>query len=157
MAIDLPYHPQSCRVSCGPAALSMLLAYHNIDMTEQELMARAGTSPHTGTDNEAMVRVAHELGLHVEVHEPMTMDNLDRFVSGGEPVLVNYRNLENGNGHFALVIEVSDKSILLCDPEYGYQFRISRDVFLDRWLSHGGEHVQWGMVATGRVETVHTS
>lgn len=56
--LDIPQRVQENGYYCGPASLQMVLAYHNIFVSQEQLAADLKTSPITGTEYEDLARTA---------------------------------------------------------------------------------------------------
>ncbi|MDP3996537.1 MAG: cysteine peptidase family C39 domain-containing protein, partial [bacterium] len=52
----------------------------------------------------------------------------------------------NDEGHYAVVVGLSDDYLFLNDPWNGKKFEISREEFLKRWKDSDGTHKNWLMV-----------
>jgi predicted double-glycine peptidase len=161
--LRLPDVRQSTPYTCGAAALQAVLAYYGIEAREDDLARALGTTPEDGAPPDAIVRIARERGLTAEPREGMTLEELRRTVSRGEPVLVALQAWPDrprshfaddwDDGHYVVVIAVERDRVIVEDPSLlGSRGVLSRAAFLDRWHDQDRRRrwVHLGVVFSGR-------
>jgi ABC-type bacteriocin/lantibiotic exporter with double-glycine peptidase domain len=125
----VPFVAQSSDRDCGPAALSMVLAFHGVPVTPAELAGTATGSGPSAVPDEQGVRagvlrdVARAKGLEAFVVSGTLVDLLDQ-ISRGRPVLVGLaKPLLGGRAltHYEVVVGLNreKKKILSLDPARG--------------------------------------
>ncbi|ADP77738.1 peptidase C39 bacteriocin processing [Methanothermus fervidus DSM 2088] len=100
---------QSKDYTCGPAALSMVLQKLGIQATEDELAALAGTTEE-GTTMQGLVEAAKAKGVNA-VGMKLGINELK------ENMIVHL--MKDGEGHYAVVKEITANTIKLADPGLG--------------------------------------
>lgn len=146
MRIDVPYYKQDTQYTCGPTALKMLLAYLGVAISDPVLNNLMNCSAEEGTDNQSFSRTLSQLGLWGQEMTNTSIDALRTLVEKKMPVLVNYRNVHDNRGHFAVVVGMDGGDIIFNDPEYGADYRLSEEVFEQQWVSHDGLHTRWACI-----------
>lgn len=147
--LNVPYVRQRLEFTCGPASVRMVLAYYGIKVGPLRAWWYTHVS-HAGTTRRNLVRAIRIAGLHVHAHHNATVAEVRSFVQRGVPVVVNYREPHNNEGHFAVVVGVSDEHVLLRDPYHGPRFALSLDSFRRRWVGQRERHPRWLMAAMQR-------
>ena len=144
MVLKTPYLKQKTIYSCGPAALSMHLGYFGILLTEDELLQKLQTDPDTGTKYTKIVETAQENGLLTYFTKKGTLEQIEFYIKKNLPVMVDYIEPIDGDGHYALVIGFDETHIILNDPWYGEKFSMKKERFLNSW--NHKDHGQWMMI-----------
>jgi predicted double-glycine peptidase len=67
------------------------------------------------------------------------------------PVIVNYIESDNDDGHYAVVIGEEGENLIMNDPWHGKEFKIDKTDFESRWKSEDGQHIKWIMVVSKTV------
>ncbi len=152
LKLDLPYYRQECGCSCGPASLRMVLEFHGRAVSEEELVDLLETDPQRGTLNEKFANACRKFGFACVIQEAADIAALKAFLKRGFPPIVNYRTLDKGMGHFAVVVGYDSTSLILNDPDCGRNCRISFEEFQKHWMSGDGQHRGWMFVLTRKGE-----
>ncbi len=118
---------------CGPASLKMVLSAYGIDKSEDYLAKLTKTSRKTGCDEENIVKAAKKLGFDGYVKEKSTLDELEKLVKNGVPVIVDWFSPEEA-GHYSVVVDLDSKYIYLADPHFGKIMKYEIDWFKERWF-----------------------
>ncbi len=153
MKLDVPYRSQVNGYMCGPATLQMVLAFFGEIASQRKLRKLMQASPaelkSRGTANHKMVKAMQRAGFYVYVNEDSTIDELKYFLSLKYPVIVNFIEPSEDEGHFAVVTGYSLllKQVVMNDPWNGRDFKISESQFKRRWRSRYDGHHSWLMVA----------
>lgn len=148
---NVPDTRQSANYSCGATALQAVLKYWGIDIEEDKLIKLLNTSPDYGTNERDIVRVAKKMGLKAKLKDNITLEDLERSVHEGIPVIVDcqsWRCSKHSNkswsddwrhGHYMVVIGIDENNVYLEDPYIlGSRGFIPRQEFVERWHNPGG-------------------
>lgn len=92
-----------------------------------------------GLDNHKMIRAVQRSGFFAYVNEYSNLEELKAFVKQGHPVVVNYVEPSNEDGHFAVVkgFNIILGTVILSDPWNGADFALPEKQFINRW------HAKW--------------
>lgn len=154
MKLDIPYRQQVNEYMCGPATLQMVLAFFGKQSSQRKLRKLMKASPaelkNRGTANHKMVKAAQKAGFYVYVNEDSLIEELKYFIGLGYPVIVNYIEQSEDEGHFSVVTGFSSltKNIILNDPWNGSNLKISEPQFLRRWHGRYDGNHRWLMVVS---------
>jgi predicted double-glycine peptidase len=144
----IPYFKQQNDYFCGPAVAQMAIGFFMKPPSQNVLAKRMGTTSRTGTSHAALERVIRGAGLRGVETSRVTIAELRRSLSVGNPVIVNYREPEENISHYAVVIAITAFHIFLNDPWHGASFRLSLKWFLPRWVNANHRSVHWMMVVS---------
>lgn len=137
-----PYHKQQNDYYCGPTIVQMILGAHGIRRTQKKLATLMGTrSPYGagyGTGRRDLVDRLRREGFTVRTQADSTLPQLRKLLKEGWTVVVNYAEVIDNIGHYAIVTAITPTHIVMCDPYYGPAYRLPLKVFLSRW--HGGSY-----------------
>ncbi|MHB8095913.1 MAG: C39 family peptidase [Candidatus Aminicenantales bacterium] len=169
---SVPDVRQSTAYSCGAAALQAVLCYWGIEAREDSLMKALGTNEEAGTSPDNILRVAGENGLQASIREGMTLEDLERSVRAGIPVIADIQawmdTPESGfswageweDGHYVIVLGIDERNVYVEDPSLlGTRGVIPRPEFVDRWHDYEGapphdatdrDYIRAGIVIMGR-------
>lgn len=155
--VAVPYKRQWLDFTCGPVVLQMVLKYFRIPITRWRAIQLCRTARTTGTARRNLVAAVRSFGLHVHVHTNGTIRELEALTRRHVPVIVNYREPAEEEGHYAVVVGVTKKSIVLHDPYHGPHFRLTHAEFKQRWHGvHTRTNRRWLMaVAKTRIQLKH--
>ncbi|MBM5789687.1 hypothetical protein FJZ23_01175 [Candidatus Parcubacteria bacterium] len=138
---------------CGPASLKILLSNFGKAYSEEELAKLAGATFDQGTEHEGMISTVKELNGFVFVKENGMIDELEYFIKKERlPVIIGWFDEEED--HYSVVVNVTDKNVIICDPQKNEATRwLDRLVFPRIWFDFIGKEnkiVSWGwyMVVT---------
>lgn len=152
--LEVPYFKQDTPYSCGAVALQMVYAFFGKVHSEDALLAVLGTDRVKGTHNEDLIRVATRDGSFVYVNNESTLDEVGMFIEQQLPVIVNFIEPSQDDGHYAVIIDVTDSDIVFNDPWNGERFTMSHIDFLERWKSEFGNTERWIMVLNTEAFTI---
>lgn len=150
--IEMPYRSQHdpdaqlSRSDCGPACIAMLLQWRSVQVAIDEISRETGL----GTTNAGHLIVSAERrGLKLTRLKGMTLDDLERLIQAGEPLvaLVRYshfgsqrQDLNYPGLHWVVVLGYDGGNVYIHDPDYwgerrieGMRKPISRSVFSHAW------------------------
>ena len=137
---------QSTDATCGPAALEAILAHYGVQASEGAISADTNLDPEVGAQPEDLARVAEGFGIKTEWRDKLTLEDLEREIVAGNPVLILTQawKTDGGlkweeawdDGHYLVVIGIDAKAVYCEDPSlHGERGVIPREEFLARW--HG--------------------
>jgi ABC-type bacteriocin/lantibiotic exporter with double-glycine peptidase domain len=119
----IPFFPQERAESCVPACLRMVLAYYDIQRSEDEIYSCCQTDP-DGTLPTAAARCAQSLGLEASALRLPSLEALQERMTTLDVVpivFVNLAPLLGLNVIHAVIIENTDvatRSVRVLDPSY---------------------------------------
>lgn len=146
--LDVPYFKQDTTYTCGPASLQMVFAYYGIRVSEEKLAQELGSASEDGTRNGALIDAVLRRGLHCYVNDDATLEELMSLLERELPTVVNYIEPSQEDGHYGVVIGVSEEHVVLHDPWNGEGLEFSHDAFLTRWKSRYADHHRWLMAVS---------
>lgn len=118
---------------CGPSSLKMVLGYYGILKTENELAKLCGSDSKIGTRAPRLVAVAKELGMESFFSDESSLSELRRWVvEKGVPVIVNW--FSEDKGHYSPVVAITEKAVIMMDPELGRTRRVKIETFMRVWF-----------------------
>ena len=142
----VPYHEQLNSYTCGPATLQMVMGYFGVHKNQRELAKKMKTKPWKGTDNKDLIRRATHEGFYCYVNNESTIFEIKHFLAMGLPVIVNYIEPSEDEGHYAVIVGYFFRWLILNDPWNGERFKISEKKFLARWYDSRKRYPRWIMV-----------
>jgi ABC-type bacteriocin/lantibiotic exporter with double-glycine peptidase domain len=150
MKLNVPFLPQRHDHTCGPAALQMVLKYFGNDLSESKLCTLAGTTRKTGTARLGMLVAFRRLGFFVHAHADSSLRELRGYLDEGIPVIVNYRDFTDNEGHYGVVVGYQGSDLIIHDPylKRGF-FLANAKAFEKRWHGyHEKQHRHWLLAAS---------
>lgn len=129
--------------NCGPANLSMILSYYDIDKSQKELSEQMRPYQHLKGDNDDKTIFPEEFVFWVEkfglkaLHRPNgSIELLKLFLANDIPVVVKtLLKIEDDPSHFRIVRGFDENSqiIIVDDSYFGSNRKISYFQFLQMW------------------------
>jgi len=145
MLLEVPYHRQKEIYTCGPAALKMVYGFFG-KKTKERYLARELKTTKDGTKNSDLIKSARRKGFYCFVHDNSSVEEIKHFITKNLPVIVNYIEPRNNDGHYAVVVGFKKKKLVLNDSWNGENFKISIRKFNERWHSSNYNPKRWMMV-----------
>ena len=142
----MPFFKQDTRYSCGPTALEMMMAYFKVRLGEEKLGRRLKVTKRYGTRNGKLIDAARKAGFYVYVNDEATIEEVRFFLRQRLPVLVNFLEPYNNEGHFTVITGLEEEQIIMNDPWNGKGFKMKIRDFVRRWESEDRRHKKWMMV-----------
>lgn len=140
--LDVPYIRQTSLTDCGPASVSMMLQYHNIEFDASKLPSQIMTDPKHGSDMYPVVQYLKGLGAEPTLFYPPNVETLIWSIRKGVPVLVTQAmsEKEQSTVHAVVVIGATDSgdTLVIHDPFYGKRVSLNVSTFDRRWIMAGG-------------------
>lgn len=142
--IKTPFYKQKKDYTCGPAVLKMVFGFFGIRVKESEL-AKLGKTNHTnGTNHEGLIYTIRKKGFYCYVHEHASINQIKHFLDLKLPVIVNYIEPKDEEGHYAVVVGHNSNHLILNDPYNGPKFKLTIEDFEKRWrgkhTNHNSKH-----------------
>ncbi|HPZ10016.1 MAG TPA: C39 family peptidase [Candidatus Eremiobacteraeota bacterium] len=152
LLLNLPDTRQTTDYSCGASSLqSVLMYWTGTEYTEEELIEKLNTTTN-GTHPDDIVRVTRQEGLQAELKENLTLEDLEKEIKAGRPVIVDGQAWRDGedlekpwsevweSGHYMVLIGMDKENIYFEDPSlFGSRGSMKREEFLERWHDYEGE------------------
>jgi predicted double-glycine peptidase len=123
-----------------------VLGYYGVDVREATLMGPLHSLPKEGTRPEAIERVARSYGLQAELRQHVKLEDLQKELDQGRPVIVDAQAWRTGaelklpwskvweSGHYMVAIGMDADNLYLEDPSLlGSRGFTPRREFLERW------------------------
>ena len=141
--INLPQHYFQTFNNCGPATLSMILNFYNINVTQQTIGNKLrpyqnpqGDNDDKSTTLEELAREAEARGFRAYYRPNGTIEKLKALTSNDIPVVVKtWLELTDDIGHYRIVTGFNDESgyIIQDDSYQGRDRRYSYELFNEIW------------------------
>jgi ATP-binding cassette subfamily B protein len=144
----IPFVRQTTIYDCGPACAAMLVRAFGVRVPAARLRRLMRTTPRDGTSRKNLVGGLRRLGFGVEEGSGTSMRDLAAALKDGRAVVINYREPEDDESHYAVVVALTPSRIILHDPWHGPRFALSRQAFARRWY---GRHRTVGTRWSARV------
>lgn len=129
---DFPRLPQLDTWSCGLRCVQALCMHHGIDVSEDDIVDRLGTT-RDGTSLTPIVRFLRDHGLRAGCHRAMSLRQLLRALERGAVVVVDFDGT-----HWAIATAASARYIWVSDSSLRYvRRRITKQLFMSRWTRLG--------------------
>ena len=106
-------HIQQTNYTCGPCALlNLLLLKGDKRWDEPAIAGLCAAKPGVGTENEALLAAAQELGLKLVLSKAdADLSDIEKHLDQGHYVLVNYLHAFDGDGHYGLIAEHDARTV----------------------------------------------
>ncbi len=146
--IKLPFYKQDTDYSCGPATLQMIFRFYGKFFSEKDLIKKLKTNRTTGTRHKALLDFACSNGFYVYINNESSLKEVAYLVGRKIPVIIHFIEPDSNDGHYAVIVGINKKHVILDDPWNGKNFKITRKDFEERWHSEDGSFVRWIMVVS---------
>jgi ABC-type bacteriocin/lantibiotic exporter with double-glycine peptidase domain len=147
MPLKVPYQRQTTEWNCGPAVLSSVFASFGIEKDQRELAQELGTKERTGTARRALEKVTRKYGLAAKARTEANFDLIEEALEKKRPVIVNFVEPSDEEGHYAVAVYLTPQTLVLNDPWNGKDFKIKRREFASRWRKRNN----WMMTVSAHV------
>jgi ABC-type bacteriocin/lantibiotic exporter with double-glycine peptidase domain len=144
-ALRIPYRRQKNDYYCGPAVLQMVFAYYGMRIPQPTLAKELKTTRKAGSARAAMKRAAAARGFVLHARSGARIGDIRRKLAKGIPVIVNYVETGNNEGHYAVVTSLSQGRIRMQDPYHGAGFTMDIGHFVGRWHNERKTVRRWMM------------
>jgi len=143
--LKVPYFKQDTVYSCGPAALQMIFAFYGKGFSEKALAKKLNTTVSDGTKHQSLINIAKSEGFYVYVNNNSSLKEVHSLLLENIPVMVNFIEPSNDDGHYSVVVAVREDSIVLNDPWNGEGLIMDSSDFVARWCSEDSKNDCWIM------------
>jgi hypothetical protein len=116
------YIPQEDDWSCGPATIRMMLRVAELpDPGNTVLKNELHATPRSGSSTRTMEEVlrARSSAMKVRCEDGASLELLRDLLREGWIIAIQFREPEEGVGHYALVEGISPHAVQFCDPMHG--------------------------------------
>ncbi len=129
--LDVPAYRQYPSY-CGPASLQMVFAYYGVVATQREIGRLAKTTVSHGTSPSQMLTAAHHYGFRGRWKKHSTIADIRAYCEKGVPVIFNWFSVNEG--HYSVVVGVTDLRVIFIDPENGKRRSLDHETFMRIWF-----------------------
>lgn len=149
---------------CGPASLKIVLAYYELEKTEEEIAEKCGRAPDLGTNASSIKQAAESYGYKVVIQDEASFEDIQRWLNKQVPVIVNwftrgrsdYGESEVPDGHYSVVVGLDENHIYLQDPEIGKLRTLARADFMRVWFDFKTDFINsWEDMIVRQLIAVH--
>jgi len=162
----IPYEAQKQFNSCGAAVMKMLLKYKQQDISQDELIKELEIDLIGYTKKKNMREILDKFSIkHKEYAEEVIHKNVEELVRKNLLELVNdplellLRRLDCGDvcvinysvgeeGHYVLAHSYDLSNIIIHDPAFGPDQKISKEDLVSRWISGNKKWKRWFMAVS---------
>lgn len=133
---------QQSNYDCGVASAAMVLNYFYKKMPSwSKLIKVLNTTPDEGTQPDALARGLEKLNskLHVNLVARTAWSELKEW-NADPNIMVILDFWDSDEGHYVVMVDVSDQYIVVADPSTGRHRLISREVFETNWFDYEGDY-----------------
>lgn len=123
---------------CGPASLKIVFDYYGVVKTQDEWAKLSETTKKDGVQNAGLIKAVEGVGFTAEVIKKASLADLRRLIQGHQTFLAIWWS--GHGGHYSPVANVTEKSIVLADPELGRLRRMSLKDFDHLWFDFGKDY-----------------
>jgi predicted double-glycine peptidase len=128
----------------------MIFSYYGTRLSEEEIASISRTNKRHGTSYSRMIATAEHHGFECETRSKSNLKEVKKHIEKKIPVIVRFREPEEEKQHYAIIVGIGVKYVVLNDPWHGKNFRMKRPEFMRRW--HGNQteksKLRWMLVIT---------
>lgn len=147
--LPVPFYKQETDFSCGPAVLRMIFEYFGKNYSEQYLIASLAASANDGTRHGKLLDTVRRHGFYALVSEGASLGDARQFVEDKKiPVIVNFIDPQDKEGHYAVVVGMNNSHIFLNDPERGEKYSMDVRNFEAAWKNGFEDGERWMMAVS---------
>lgn len=139
--VTIPYERQSepeTNRMCGAASLSMVYGSFGKKVPQAEIWPRVSKKNHLGSLTSATYLMAQDAlsrgysALAIQARQPLQVLRLCR--DNGVRAVLNHRVREGlPAGHYTVLVDIDQESVILHDPDFGPSRRIAHATLLELW------------------------
>lgn len=150
------YYNQQTPFTCALACLRMVFSYLGRETTEIELARVIGFNPKFGVSMPNLAKTCEIMSFDYKLMKYAKLENIKNFLSGHLfPIALLkanvYEKVSGEHGHFIIVKDITDKSIIVNDPDrtYGGEGKsVDIDIFTKAWSASK----RWLLVVKGEIK-----
>ncbi len=143
--IKLPYFHQRTDHTCGPACLKMIFAFFGLKLSEKKIVELTKTN-FAGTNHAPIIKTARKEGFYCYVHDNSTINQIKHFIELDLPIIINYIEPSDNEGHYAIIVGYKKNSLVFDDPWNGRNFILPNKKFEKRWRDSKNKYKKWILV-----------
>ncbi|OHA60085.1 MAG: hypothetical protein A2589_00140 [Candidatus Vogelbacteria bacterium RIFOXYD1_FULL_46_19] len=144
--LQTPYYKQDKVYTCAAAALQSVLGHWGCHKSEAWLERKLKTDPRHGVSHRRLEGVSRQLGFACTFAGRGSLALIGYYLKKGSPVMVNYIEPATNQGHYAVVVGLSETEVILNDPWLGERFKLKQNEFMRRWHNGRKNSKHWMLV-----------
>lgn len=141
--MNVPFFKQSHDHTCGPATLQMVFAYYGKTESQKNIENTLDCHHDRGTSHKKMMGAVRHYGFICHERRNSSMNEVRGFLAQKIPVIVNYTEHLHDEGHYAVIVDATNISVVLNDPWHGKNFKVNLETFEKRWHNSTGRSKKW--------------
>lgn len=145
---SFPFHKQKYDYDCGPAIIRMIFEFFNINISEDKIIKLCETSKKRGTSHEHIIEELKNENLKVIEFQGSSIKKIISKIDEGIPVVVNYFDENDNEGHYSIVIGYDKENLFFADPWYGNNYKINKKNFERIWHNSLNNSKKWMLYVT---------
>jgi len=123
---------------CGPASLKIIFDHYGVVKSQDEWAKLSETTKKDGVQNEGLIRAIKEVGFAAEIIKEVSFENLRKLIREQQTFLAIWWS--GSGGHYSPVVDVTEKDIILADPELGKLRQMSLKNFDHFWFDFSKDY-----------------
>lgn len=142
----VPHVQQQTNYTCGSASIASILHFYNDCVKEKEIARDTKANFKDGTTAGNIARYMRKRGIQAEIKQNTTLAQICQSIKQDRPVFVLYQKQPNldelgwKDGHWSVVVGISNKHLTLIDPSGSKQrTKMTLDNFQVRWYDLNGK------------------
>jgi len=123
---------------CGPATLKIVFDYLGLVKSQEEWAKLAGATHEEGMQNDGLFKAIKAVGYSYKFFKVSSFEDIKKFLDKKIPVIVVWWTGQWG--HYSVVADISQKTIILADPSIGQFKRINLKRFDHLWFDFAQDY-----------------
>lgn len=123
---------------CGPASLKIVFDYYGVVKTQEEWAKLSGTTKKDGVQNAGLIKAIETVDFTAKVIKEVSLTDLRKLIHERQIFLAIWWS--GRGGHYSPVANVTEKNIVLADPELGRLRRMNLKDFDHLWFDFGKDY-----------------
>jgi len=128
----MKYYRQETKYTCGPACIRMILSLFNIRISEYSLRLKLKTNKVKGTGKGNWLLINDLVPIRTE--ENLTVGNIRDLLKDKYGICVAITR-KNDLPHYIVIKEIINDDLIINDPYYGENIKLSIVDFIDIWYT----------------------
>ena len=138
--ISVPYFRQETNYTCGPACLRMILSFHGINQTEDDLVTLSNCTT-KGTYIKKLTSAANHFNIHANYTKNSNLSHIKQEINTGRPIIVLikpkyiYEDNKQNHSHYIVIMDIKNDKIIYNDPgiRNGKLLYCEEEAFIKGW------------------------
>ncbi|MFH1332793.1 MAG: C39 family peptidase [archaeon] len=123
---------------CGPACLEMVLRYHGIEKTQDEIGREISPVPYFGYTTSQLKEYAEKQGFQATLTKHSNITELIKNIDAEIPtIILQWLNIEKKQPHFRVAIGHKENKITVRDPELSPEILLPESLLNYFWDING--------------------